>query len=149
MLDIPELRSLVRRETFNTNWKHFGNVLETLYVSNSFPNHLMDTVYTFLRHFQRSDARKLGRSDVRTPEHPDARTSGRSDARTPGRPDAWTFGRLPPSFFNFCVRRGEGPSWAARSSRPRRAAVAPALVATNAKIAKNERTTKKLKSTKP
>ena len=88
------------------------------------------------------DARTLGRSDARTPGRPDARTSGRSDVRTPGRPDAWTFGRLPPSFFNFCVRRGEGPSRAARSSRPRRAAVAPALAATNAKIAKNERKTR-------
>ena len=161
MLDIPELRSLVRRETFNTNWKHFGNVLETLYVSNSFPNHLMDTVYTFLRHFQRSDARKLGRSDVRTPEHPDARTSGRSDARTPGRPDARTLGRpgvrtagrsdaYLPLFLNFCGPRGEGPSRAAPArAGPRRhepggagsSRAAPALAAAAAKIAKNERTT--------
>ena len=88
-----------------------------------------------------SDARTFGRPNIRTPGRPDARTSGRSDARTPGRPDAWTFGRLPPSFFNCCVRRGEGPTRAERSSRPRRAAVAPALAATNAKIAKNKRKT--------
>ena len=90
----------------------------------------------------RSDARTSGRPDVRTLGRPDARTPRRPGVRTPGRSDA-----CPTLFQFFCVRRGEGPSRAARSSRPRRAAVAPALAVTNAKIAKNERKTKKLKST--
>ena len=92
----------------------------------------------FARTSGRPDARTSGRTLGRSP---DARTPERPDARTPERPDARTLGRLPSSFFNFCVRRGEGPTRAERSSRPRRAAVAPALAATNAKIAKNEQKT--------
>ena len=87
----------------------------------------------------RSDVRTLGRPDARTPGRSDARVFRRPDVRTSasGRPDAQTLGRLPSSFFNFCVRRGEGPTRAEPSSRPHRAAVAPALAVTNAKIANN------------
>ena len=100
-------------------------------------------VFNDFRTLGRSDVRTLGRPDVRTPRRSDARVFRRSDVRTSasGRPDAQTLGRLLSSFFNFWVRRGEGPTRAERSSRPRRAAVAPALAATNAKIAKNERKT--------
>ena len=87
---------------------------------------------TFLPHFRRSDARKLGRSDVRTPERPDARTSGRSDVRTLGRPDARTSERpgvRTPSFLFFqflrSSRRGPDPGRAVEPAAPRRRGAGP------------------------
>ena len=77
----------------------------------------------------RSDARMLGCSDARTLGRPDARTLGHPDARASGRPDVQTPTFL---FFNFCGRRGEGPTRAEPSSW-----AAPALAAVAAKIEKN------------
>ena len=109
--------------------------------------------YTFLPHFRRSDARKLGRSDVRTPERPDARTSGRSDVRTLGRPDARTSERpgvRTPSFLFFqflrSSRRGPDPGRAVEPAAPRRRGAGPRRDERKncEKRTKNERTTEKV-----
>ena len=102
----------------------------------------MAILFTFLPHFR--DARTLGCLDVRT--RSDARMSGCSDVWTLGRPDARASGhpgvRTPTLLiFNFCGRRGEGPSRAAPSrAGPRRPSPRrpQKLRKTNEKRTKNE-----------